>query len=169
MNSRARAYAVLIALAMLGHAGCQSAPTEDPYFGHQQVGTAGVTMVADGEAGDGEVGFSANLHNVVNAPIYAIECVLVENPNDAEFLDLVVLESGGTYFVDDDGDGKLGPGENNSLHDGPDKTSIRSIHRTGNRIMENGTCRVDGLLRLPKNESLYRVQITVSYGPPGWR
>jgi len=35
------------------------------------------------------------------------------------------------HFVDDDGDGRLGPREGNSVHDGRDRTSIRAIHRVG--------------------------------------
>jgi hypothetical protein len=156
----------VIGLAVLG---CQSVETEDPYSGYQRVGTATVNIVADGRAGDGEVEFTANLVNVGNARVYAIECELAGNPSDAEFLELEVAETAATYFVDDDGNGKPGSGENDSVHDGRDKTSIRSIHRAGVPIAENGMCRVNGKLRLPKNENIYKVRIRVNYGPPWWR
>jgi hypothetical protein len=156
-------------LALLVVLGCQSPEIEDPYSGYQRVGTATVNVVADGQTGDGEVGFSARLVNVGNARVYAIECELAGNPKDAEFLELEVLETSATYLVDDDGNGKPGSGETDSIHDGPDKTSIRAIHRAGVPIGKDGTCRVDGRVRLPKDEGIYKVRIAVDYGPPWWR
>ncbi len=161
-----RGAALLLLLAW----GCRSPEVQkDPYSGYQRVGAATVNIVADGEAGDGEVAFLADLVNVGPARVYAIECVLAGKPGDAEFLELEVTETSATYFVDDDGNGKPGAGENDSVHDGPDKTSIRTIHRAGVPIAENGTCRVSGKLRLPKNQGFYKVRISVDYGPPWWR
>jgi hypothetical protein len=159
-------FALLMGLAVWG---CQPPEVEDPYSGYQRVGAATVNVVADGKAGDGEVGFTAHLVNVGNARVYAIECVLAGSPNDAEFLELEVVETSATYLVDDDGNGKPGSGEKDSVHDGPDKTSIRAIHRAGVPIERNGTCRVNGKLRLPKNQEFHKVQIRFDYGPAWWR
>lgn len=171
MSGSAHTGAIALLMVIgLAQSGCRPAEiTEDPYSGHQRVGAATVTLVSDGEGGDGEVAFTANLLNVGNARIYAIECVLAGDPGDVEFLELEIAETAGTYLVDDDGDGKPGSGETDSVHDGPDKTSIRSIHRAGNPIAINGTCRVNGNLRLPQDEKIYKVRIHVNYGPPWWR
>lgn len=156
---RRRASALLLAV-ILG--GCRS-PESD--LGYQLVGNANVAIVAEGEAGDGLVEFTAGLLNVGKMPVYAIECTLVENSKDAAFLRLEVVETAADWRVDDDGDGRLGPEENDSVHDGRDKTSIRSIHGAGAGVDAPGFYRVNGVVMLPKNEGVYRVQIGVSYGP----